>query len=115
MRPRILAGTGFGANGDCVERTPTCDLVVLSRPTKARPRPKSARRTVPSAVMSTTNATEVRCDWREEEELRLRTVFRFQIPMEHNGLRVGRGMAVRESCNQLRGESPYVLFRRVPA
>jgi hypothetical protein len=102
-------------NGDCVVRTPTCDLVVLSRPTEARPRPRSASRTVPSAVMSTINKTEVRCDRREEDDLRLRTVFLFQIPMEHNGLGVEQGMAIRESCNQLCGESLYILFQRVPA
>jgi hypothetical protein len=36
-----------------------------------RPRPKSARRTVPFAVMSTTNVTKVRCCWQEGEELRI--------------------------------------------
>jgi hypothetical protein len=53
----------------------------------------------------------MRCGWREEEELRMRTVLRFQNPMEHNGLRLGGGMAIRESCNQVRSAGQQQRLR----
>jgi hypothetical protein len=55
-----------------------------------------ARRTSPSAVMSNTNVTKVRC---YQEKRKTGVIYRFPvtIPLEQNGLGLGPGMAVRKS------------------